>query len=152
MNDPTDITPRLEAASATVLAEISRTDAKSAVLLTAFSLPLAVLVASIPGRSLSGVAAALNAAGAVGLILAMLVVLIVVRPRLGRVLPGSYLYWASATPEEVIQDLQKPTHRVEHVMQLSSIARRKYRGLQIAIDATGASLVLLGLALFATLY
>ncbi|MFD9453498.1 Pycsar system effector family protein [Streptomyces sp. NPDC059985] len=152
MNDPKDIVPRLEAASATVLAEISRTDAKSAVLLTAFSLPLAVLVASIPGRSLSGLAAALTAAGAVGLILAMLVVLIVVRPRLGRALPGSYLYWASATPEEVIQDLQKPTHRVEHVMQLSSIARRKYRGLQIAIDVTGASLVLLGLALVATLY
>ncbi len=135
----------------TVLAEIARTDAKGAVLLTAFSLPLALLVASIPGRSLPGLAAALTAAGAVGLILAILVVLIVVRPRLGRALPGSYLYWASATPEEVIQDLEKPTHRVEHVMQLSSIARHKYRGLQLAVDITGASLVFLGLALLATL-
>ncbi|WP_330335769.1 DUF5706 domain-containing protein (plasmid) [Streptomyces sp. NBC_00536] len=152
MNDPKDIASGLEAATTTVLAEISRTDAKSAVLLTAFSLPLAVLVASIPGHPVTGLAAALIAAGAVGLIIAMLLVLVVVRPSLGGAVPGTYLYWATATPEEVIQDLQKPTHRVEHIVQLSSIAKRKYRGLQVAIDVTRTSLVLLGLALLTTLW
>ncbi|MFJ6792008.1 hypothetical protein ACIQRD_31000 [Streptomyces angustmyceticus] len=49
----TDIDARLDAATTTVLAEISRTDAKSGVLLTAFSLPLAALVAAVPGHPLA---------------------------------------------------------------------------------------------------
>lgn len=50
---------RLSAAEATVLAEISRTDTKAGHLLVAFSLPLAVLVAAIPGKPLPGVSAML---------------------------------------------------------------------------------------------
>ncbi|MFI9214297.1 Pycsar system effector family protein [Streptomyces sp. NPDC053253] len=147
-----DLPKRLDAATATVLAEISRTDAKSGVLLTAFSLPLAALVASVPNRSLSGLASTLVAGGAVGLVLAMLVVLVVVRPRLGGAVRGSYLYWSIATADEVVQDLVEPTNQVDHVMQLSVIAKRKYRGLQLAIDITGGSLVFLGLALIAALW
>ena len=54
-----DIDARLDAATHTVLAEISRTDAKAGVLLTAFSLPLAALVAAVPGRALPVLAAVL---------------------------------------------------------------------------------------------
>ncbi|MFI8365237.1 Pycsar system effector family protein [Streptomyces sp. NPDC085612] len=147
-----DLPQRLEAAVATVLAEISRTDAKSGVLLTALSLPLAVLVASVPNQPLPGLASILVASGAVGLVLAMLVVLVVVRPHLGGAARGSYLHWSIATDDEVVQDLTEPTNQVDHVRWLSRIAKRKYRGLQLAIDITGGSLVSLGLALVAALW
>ncbi|MFE7658959.1 Pycsar system effector family protein [Streptomyces bottropensis] len=147
-----DLPKRLDAATTTVLAEISRTDAKSGVLLTAFSLPLAALLASVPNQSLSGLASTLVAGGAVGLVAAMLVVLVVVRPRLGGAVRGSYLYWSIATADEVVQDLVEPTNQVDHVRQLSVIAKRKYRGLQLAIDITGGSLVSLGFALVAALW
>ncbi|MDG5807902.1 DUF5706 domain-containing protein [Streptomyces ossamyceticus] len=147
----TDIDSRLDAATTTVLAEISRTDAKSGVLLTAFSLPLAALVAAIPGRTLPGVSALLVGAGTVGLVVAMLVVLIVVRPRLGGAARGSFLYWSLCTAEELVEDLKTPTNQAEHVIHLSLIAKRKYRGLRLASDITGVSLLTLAAALLAAL-
>ncbi|PNG21057.1 Pycsar system effector family protein [Streptomyces cahuitamycinicus] len=147
----TDINGRLDAATTTVLAEISRTDAKSGVLLTAFSLPLAALVAAIPGRTLPGASGLLVGIGTVGLLVAMLVVLFVVRPRLGGAARGSYLYWSLCTTEELVADLKVPTNQAEHVIHLSKIAKRKYRGLRLAGDITGASLVALAAALLVAL-
>ncbi|MFE4582926.1 Pycsar system effector family protein [Streptomyces chartreusis] len=147
----TDIDVRLDAAITAVLAEISRTDAKSGVLLTAFSLPLAALVATIPGRTLPGASGLLVGVGTVGLLAAMLVVLFVIRPRLGGAARGSYLYWSLCTTEELIEDLTVPTNQAEHVIHLSNIAKRKYRGLRFAGDITGVSLVALAAALVAAL-
>ncbi|MFK0113959.1 Pycsar system effector family protein [Streptomyces sp. NPDC091217] len=146
-----DIDVRLDAATTTVLAEISRTDAKSGVLLTAFSLPLAALVAAVPGRPLPGPSAVMVGLGTVGLVAAMLVVLVVVRPRLRGTAGGSYLYWSLCTPEQVVDDLQEPKNQAEHVIHLSRIARRKYRGLQVAIDITALALITLAGALVAAL-
>lgn len=147
----TDIEARLDAATATVLAEISRTDAKSGVLLTAFSLPLAALVAAVPGHPLPSAAAVLIGAGTVGLVAAMLVVLLVVRPRLTGAAPGSFLYWSLCSEEEVVKDLLSPGDQAAHVIRLSQIAKRKYKGLRIAGDITGASLLALAAALLAAL-
>ncbi|MFE7113100.1 Pycsar system effector family protein [Streptomyces sp. NPDC057600] len=147
----TDIDPRLDAATTTVLAEISRTDAKSGVLLTAFSLPLAALVAAVPGKPLPGLSAALVSVGAVGLVAAMLVVLLVVRPRLGGAARGSFLYWSLCTTDELLADLEAPADRAAHIVHLSRIAKRKYRGLRLAGDITGASLVALAAALLTAL-
>ncbi|MBZ3918131.1 Pycsar system effector family protein [Streptomyces acidiscabies] len=148
-HDPIDA--RLDAANTTVLAEISRTDAKSGVLLTSFSLPLAALVAAVPGHALPPMAAVLVGAGTVGLVAAMLVVLLVVRPRLTGASRGSFLYWSLCTPEDLVEDLKNPGDRAAHVIQLSQIARRKYRGLRAAGDITGASLVTLAAALLTSL-
>ncbi|MDX2547505.1 hypothetical protein ACOT81_38575 [Streptomyces sp. WI04-05B] len=49
------------------------TDGKSDVLLTSFSLPLAVLVTAVPGHTLPRASAVLVGAGVVGLVAAMLV-------------------------------------------------------------------------------
>ncbi|MGI5262454.1 Pycsar system effector family protein [Streptomyces angustmyceticus] len=148
----TDIDARLDAATTTVLAEISRTDAKSGVLLTAFSLPLAALVAAVPGHPLPGLSAALVGIGAIGLVTAMLVVLVVVRPRLSGAARGSFLYWSlCVSPEAVVEDLRNPGDRAGHVIRLSRIAKRKYRGLRLAGDVTGVSLVALAAALIAAL-
>ncbi|MFI0901853.1 Pycsar system effector family protein [Streptomyces sp. NPDC020983] len=142
---------RLDAAHTTVLAEISRTDAKSGVLLTSFSLPLAALVAAVPGHRLPPVVGVLVGASAVGLIVAMLVVLVVVHPRLSGAARGSFLYWSLCTPQDLVKDLQAPEDRVAHVIHLSKIARRKYEGLRLAGIITGAALVALGAALLTAL-
>ncbi|MEU0023522.1 Pycsar system effector family protein [Streptomyces rochei] len=146
-----DIDARLDAATGTVLAEISRTDAKSGVLLTSFSLPLAALVAAVPGKALPGTSAVLVGVGTVGLVAAMLVVLLVVRPRLGGAARGSFLYWSLCTADELLADLQAPADRATHVVHLSQIAKRKYRGLRLAGDITAASLVALAAALLTAL-
>ncbi|MDT9686395.1 DUF5706 domain-containing protein [Streptomyces sp. TRM76323] len=148
---PTNIDARLDAATTTVLAEISRTDAKAGVLLTSFSLPLAALVATVPGRDLPPLAAVCVGAGTVGLVAAMLTVLVVVRPRLDGEHRGSYLHWARCTPDQVLADLAAPTGQAEHVIRLSEIARRKYGGLRLAVDITGTSLVALAAALLTAL-
>ena len=146
------INARLDAANTTVLAEISRTDAKSGVLLTSFSLPLTALVVAVPGNALPTMTARLVSVGTVGLVAAMLVVLLVVRPRLGGAARGSFLYWSLCTPEELVEDLKAPKNQAEHLIHLSKIARRKYRGLRIAVDVTGASLVALAVALLTALF
>ncbi|GAA0454298.1 Pycsar system effector family protein [Streptomyces olivaceiscleroticus] len=153
MNQPrTDIDARLDAATDQVLTEISRTDSKASVLLTAFSLPLAALVAAVPGRDLPAPAAVLIGAGTVGLVAAMLVVLVVVRPRITGHAPGSYLRWAEcATEDEILQDLTTAESRASQVMRLSRIARKKYKGLRVAGDITAAALIVLALALLTAL-
>lgn len=152
MTTPDSLDTRLDAANATVLAEISRTDAKSGVLLTSFSLPLAALVAVVPGHDLPLVVGILVGAGAIGLIAAMLVVLVVVHPRLSGAARGSFLYWSLCTPQDLVKDLQAPDDRLAHVIHLSRIARRKYEGLRLAGIITGVSLVALGAALLTSLF
>ncbi|MGW3200099.1 Pycsar system effector family protein [Streptomyces sp. NPDC001118] len=146
-----DIDTRLDAATSSVLSEITRTDAKAAVLLSAFSLPLAALVVAIPGHTLPRAAAVLVGAGTVGLVTALLVVLLVVRPALTGAPRGNYLHWSQCTPEELEEDLQHPLDRAAQVIHLSQITRRKYKGLRIAGDITGASLILLAAALLTVL-
>ena len=141
---------RLLQARTDVVAEISRTDSKASALLAAFGIPLAVLVAAVPGQDLPVPAAILVGLGAVGLVAAMLVVLLVVRPRLGGNTRGSYLHWATCTPEEVRADLAVDL-TADRVVKLSQIAAAKYRALKVAIDITAGALVLLVLALAAGL-
>jgi len=146
-----DIDARLDAATRTVLAEISRTDAKAGVLLTAFSLPLAALVAAVPGQALPVLAAVLVGTGVIGLAASMLVVLFVVRPRIGGAARGSYLYWSLCTEDELVDDLQAPKEQAAHVIRLSQIARRKYTGLRIAGDITAGALLALTAGLLTAL-
>ncbi|MEU9056243.1 Pycsar system effector family protein [Streptomyces sp. NPDC048384] len=128
----------------------ARTDTKAAALLTAFGLPLAVLVATLPSRHLNPAASVLVGLGAVGLVAAILVVLLAVRPaRAGRP-RGSYLYWAGCTAEDVAADVAVD-RRPERIVALSKVAVHKYAALRLAIDITGASIVLLVLGLLAGL-
>ncbi|MFI9206281.1 Pycsar system effector family protein [Streptomyces sp. NPDC053048] len=120
-------------------------------MLSAFSLPLAALVASVPGNPLPTTPAVLVGIGAIGLVTAMLVVLLVIRPRLGAGARGNFLHWANCTPETLMADLQNPGDRAADVIRLSQIARRKYLGLRIAGDITGAALIALAAALLTAL-
>lgn len=144
-----DLDTRLAAAVAEVRGEISRCDTKAGLLLSAYSLPLAALLAAVPDATLSPAAAILIGFGSIGLIAAMLVVLAVIRPRIRSVAPGAYLAWATADADQVLADMQEPraTDRATHVVHLSGIARRKFAALQVAIDLTRLSLLVLAAAL-----
>jgi hypothetical protein len=146
---PSAADARLATAISRVRDEIARTDTKGGVLLTALGLPLAAIVATVPGHHVSPTAAALLGIGALGLLTAMLVVLLVVRPRITGAPRGTYLYWAYCTTEQVLEDLHDDTG-VEDLIRLSRLARTKFRALKAAIDITVAALIALAAALLAT--
>lgn len=144
------ITARLAQARTDVIAEMGRTDAKASALLTVLGIPLAVLIAAVPGRDLPTAATVLVGLGAAGLAAAMLLVLAIVLPRLGGDTRGSYLHWATCTPEQVTADLTVD-RSAERLVTLSKIALTKMRALRVAIFTTAAALGALTLALAATL-
>ncbi|MER6916087.1 Pycsar system effector family protein [Streptomyces sp. NPDC000594] len=149
----TDLDARLAAAIRTVIGEISRTDGKAAVLLASFSLPLAVLLAAVPGRSLPAYATVLIGIGTTGLVAAMLVVLFVVRPNLSGIRRGTFLYWARCTPQEAADDVGAlgPDGQAEDLVRVSRIARRKFLGIRWAGDITAASLTALAIGLLTSM-
>ncbi|MFJ5026117.1 Pycsar system effector family protein [Streptomyces goshikiensis] len=138
----------LDQAQASVLAELGRTDAKAGALLAALALPLAVLAAALPGRSWPPAATVLMTLGGVGYALALLLVLVTVRPRLPRSARASFHSWADLNPEELPAALEAPTEQAATIVMLSRLTRTKYRALRVAIDIAAAATVLLAAALF----
>jgi hypothetical protein len=147
----TDTDTALRTAATTVHTEIARADGKAGVLLTAYSLLLAVFLATIPGRSLPGPAALLIALGVLGLGAATTLILSSVRPCISGAPRGTFLYWATCTPHDLTTDLADTGHRAEHVIRLSRMARRKYRRIRWAIDLTMTAFGLLTVGLLISL-
>ncbi|MEV0437771.1 Pycsar system effector family protein [Streptomyces spectabilis] len=137
---------RLAQAHAEVMAEIARTDGKASALLTALGIPLAVLVAALPGRELPASGTVLASIAVAGMVAAMLATLRVLQPHIGNATQGSFLHWASCTPDEVLADLAVDRRKAQLVVR-SQIARRKFAMLRAAIHITAASVVVLALAL-----
>ncbi|MFF3726843.1 Pycsar system effector family protein [Streptomyces erythrochromogenes] len=138
---------RLGQARTEVLAEMARADAKAGALLTVLGLPLAILIAAVPGRGLPAAALVMVAVGTAGLAVAMSLALAVIRPRLGGAMSGSYLHWATCTTaHEITADLTDD-HSAAHIALLSRMVRRKYTLLHYAIDITAGALGALFLAL-----
>ncbi|WP_329182151.1 DUF5706 domain-containing protein (plasmid) [Streptomyces decoyicus] len=134
------------AAKAHALTEISRADGKANTLVSAYALPLAVLVAVIPGHSMPPAAAALVGLGSVGLITAMLILLLfVIMPRISGRPRGSYLYWATCTPEQIVEDLQTDT-RADEIHRLSGVALKKHAAVRIAVIISATALAALATA------
>ncbi|MFI5987298.1 Pycsar system effector family protein [Streptomyces sp. NPDC051555] len=146
----TETSQRLLQARADVIAEMGRTDAKASALLTVLGIPLAVLIAAVPGRNLPTTATVLVGIGAAALAAAMLLVLGIVLPRLGGDTRGSYLHWAKCTPEEVTADLAVD-RSAERLVALSKIALPKMLALRVAIFITVGAFTAFALALTVTL-
>ncbi len=141
------------AARTDVTTEIARTDAKAGALLSGLSLPLAVLIAAVQGRELSAPVTVLVGLGGGGLVVALVMVLLVVRPALGpqgRGSKGSFLHWAECSPTELAAELTVD-RRAERIVTLSRIARRKHKTLRQTIHVTIGALALLAGALLAGL-
>jgi hypothetical protein len=142
----------LDKAHAAAAAEVARNDGKAGAMLTASSLVAAILVGVIPNADLSGPVAVLVGLGVLLNGAALVTVLLVIRSRFGRpeTARGSFLHWATLTPEELVEDLGHD-RRAELTIVLSQIARGKHRLVQVAVDLTVAAAVVLGVALFAAL-
>ncbi|MFI5945546.1 Pycsar system effector family protein [Streptomyces uncialis] len=147
----TDI--RLRTAISTVLAEVARADAKAGILLAAYTLPLTVILATVPGRSLPHLAGVLIALGTGGLVAAMLLVLLVVRPSITGARRGTFLYWARCTPQEAAADVAATgtANLGEDLVRLSKLARRKFLGLRWAVDITAVAFIALTAGLLISL-
>ncbi|MBN0047556.1 hypothetical protein JS756_26310 [Streptomyces actuosus] len=136
----------LAAAVADVRAEIGRTETTAGALLTGLGVPFAVLVATVPGKKIETAPAVLLGIAGTGLVAAMLVVLLVVRPELGGGSCGTYRLWAERTPQQVREDVTTD-RRAELIVALSQAARRKYRGLRLSVDITVMSLTAMVIAM-----
>ncbi|RGD55390.1 hypothetical protein DR950_41750 [Kitasatospora xanthocidica] len=149
---PTASEAQWAAARTDVTTEISRTDGKAGALLAGLSLPLAVLTATVQGRELNAVATVLVAGGGGALVVALVLVLLAVLPKLGdgQAAPGSFLYWAECSGPELVADLTTD-RRAEKIGTLSRLALRKHRLLRYAIQVTIGALLLLAGALVAGL-
>ncbi|MER6256823.1 Pycsar system effector family protein [Streptomyces sp. NPDC001584] len=142
----------LDMAQAAAAAQVERNDGKAGAMLTASSLVAAILVGVIPNADLSGAAAVLIGLGVVLNLAAMVVTLLVIRSRFGRpdTARGSFLHWATLTPEQLVADLAQD-RRAEQTVALSRIARGKHRLVRVAVDLTVAAAVVLAVALVVAL-
>ncbi|MFJ8111482.1 Pycsar system effector family protein [Streptomyces sp. NPDC096132] len=136
----------LDAALADVRAEIGRAETIAGALLTGLGIPFAVLVTTVPGKKIGTAPAVLLGIAGTGLVAAMLVVLLVVRPHFSGRPYGTYRLWAECTQQQVREDVTTD-RRAELIIALSQAAKRKYRGLRLSVDVTIMSLTLMVIAM-----
>lgn len=131
--------------------EIGRTDTKAGVLLGLHSVLVAAL--ALLGHQIPAAALAFAIVASIALIVAVMLALLVVRPRLGA--PNgvadrsSFVYWAKASPEEIAAGMAED-RRALRISALSAIALRKMRLLRQCTHTTAAAVVALALAAIIT--
>jgi hypothetical protein len=131
----------LDAACAAVGSEIARTDGKSSLLLAFTGAVLAGLT-SLANNQLPGVTRVFGTAGALALAVAAVLLLLVVRPRLGGDDRASFPYWAHLD-EDGIRTCMDGDTRAARIQVLSVIALRKFTHLRRAVDLILTALALL---------
>lgn len=141
----------LDNALAHTVSEISRCDTKAGLLLTLDGLLVAALSLLGGADDIEGMALVLTAAAAAALVLAVLLAVLVIRPRLtgrGQVDRASFLYFATAPDDEITAGLREDRRPIR-LKVLSRLALRKMRVLQMAGDTSLAALLLLAAAILA---
>ncbi|TDC17908.1 hypothetical protein E1265_25835 [Streptomyces sp. 8K308] len=141
----TDSRDHLDKAVAIVVGATTAADGEAAALLGALGLPSAVLVTVLPGRTIPAAALPFVTAGAAGLATAMVLALLCILPRLGGILPGSWIHWATCDPDQITPDASTgPTQ--DTVQGLARIALRKHQLLRAAVLTAIAAVIALALA------
>ncbi|WP_331722326.1 Pycsar system effector family protein [Streptomyces canus] len=138
------IDKNLDTACASVASEIARTDGKSSLLL-AFNGAVLAGLASVADKDLPPVTKAFGALAILALGAAAVLLLLVVRPRLGGNDKASFPYWARLDEDE-IRDCMDGDTRAACIRVLSNLAVGKFTHLRHAVDLSLAALVLLALA------
>lgn len=139
--DNTLVDKNLDSAYAAVSGEIACTDGKASLLL-AFDGAILAGLASVTGRRLPVFTQACGAAAVLALVAVAVLLLLVVRPRLGCSDRASFPYWAGATTSEIYESLTRD-HRAARIGVLSGISVRKYVHLRCAVDLSLTALALL---------
>ncbi|MGW2587993.1 Pycsar system effector family protein [Streptomyces virginiae] len=136
-----------------VAADIARTDLKAQAIILSFSILLNVIFFSIPRVSVSPLAACLLGAGVLVMAASLLMALTSLRPSINKAgkVKGSYFYWADCSPEEVLEDVCRGV-RVEQLIRLAGIARRKFRRLRAATDGIIISTILICSGMLASIF
>jgi len=139
----------LDAACAAVTGEIARTDGKASLLLAFNGAALAGLT-TLADHDLPAPTRALGILAVAALGTAAVLLLLVVRPRLGGHDRASFPYWARLDETEIRACMTGDT-RAARIRVLSSIALRKFTQLRRAVDCTLSALALLAPAALSTL-
>ncbi|MFF9490254.1 Pycsar system effector family protein [Streptomyces sp. NPDC014676] len=138
----------LDAACAAGATEIGRTDGKASLLLAFNGAALAGL-ATLADMNLPTPARVLKTLAATAIGCATVLLLLVVRPRLGGQDHASFPYWAQLAETEIHASMTSDT-RAARIRILSGIAAAKFTKLRRAVDCTLAALALLALAAIST--
>ncbi|MGJ5899431.1 Pycsar system effector family protein [Streptomyces niveiscabiei] len=141
---PTEIDRNLDASLASVTTEIGRTDSKASLLL-AFDGALLAGLASVADKDLPTMTKVFGALAVAALGAAAVMLLLVVRPRLGGSDRASFPYWARLDEEQIRACMDGDT-RTARIRVLSGIALRKFTQLRHAVDLSLAALALLAAA------
>lgn len=152
MTAPADrLDANLSAALDHTVQEIGRTDTKAGVLLGLHSVLVAAL--ALLGHQIPAPALVFAIVASLALVTAVVLALLVVRPRLGA--PNgtndrsSFVYWATATPEDISAAMTED-RRALRVSALSSIALRKMQVLRHSANATAVAVIALAVAAILT--
>ncbi|MFD8573480.1 Pycsar system effector family protein [Streptomyces sp. NPDC059639] len=138
------IDKNLDAACASVSHEIARTDGKASLLL-AFNGAVLAGLSSVADKDLPITAKVIGALAVLTLSGAAVLLLLVVRPRLGGTDHDSFPHWAGLDDQQ-IRSCMDSDRRTARVRVLSTLAVRKYIHLRRAVDLSLAALALLALA------
>ncbi|MEU4878314.1 Pycsar system effector family protein [Streptomyces sp. NPDC021608] len=134
----------LDSALSALQSEVSRTDSKASLLLAFQGAALAGL-ASLAPRDMPPAAKAFGVLAVLALGMAVVLLLLVVRPRLRGDDRGSFPYWARLTEPQIRECMGTDT-RTARIRVLSQIVLTKFLRLRRAVDCTLAALALLALA------
>lgn len=134
----------LDAACAAVAGEIGRTDGKASMLLAFNGAALAGL-STLADHDLPALTKVAGVLGVTALGTAAVLLLLVVRPRLGGHDRASFPYWARLGESEIRACMTSDT-RAARIRVLSGIAVAKFTQLRRAVDCTLAALAFLALA------
>ncbi|MEV6080982.1 Pycsar system effector family protein [Streptomyces sp. NPDC052069] len=145
MNGTDTTDTNLDNAHTSVAHEIARTDGKSSLLL-AFTGAVLAGLASLADKDLPLPTKLFGGAAVLALGAAAVLLLLVVRPRLGGTDRSSFPYWARLGGEDEIRDCMQGDTRAARIRILSILALSKYQQLRRAVDLILTALALLALA------
>ncbi|MGY0071718.1 Pycsar system effector family protein (plasmid) [Streptomyces sp. QTS137] len=149
MTAPTTTDKNLDAACTAVAGEIARTDGKASLLLAFAGAALAGLT-TLVDHDLPTLTKALGVLAVAALGTAAVLLLLVVRPRLGGHDRASFPYWARLDETEIRACMDGDT-RAARIRVLFNIAVVKFTQLRRAVDCTLAALAVLALAAISAL-
>ena len=142
--------PRLVEARTQVYTELQRADTKATGLLSAVSLAVAAAALAVNTDALAPPVVAIVglAASAVLLVTAVVLLLDVIRPRLGRrTQPGTWLHAARHGGESLLDGTGTPAVIADDVAGLARSAVRKHKRLAVAVWLLTASVLVLAASL-----
>lgn len=148
--DPAALPPRLVEARERAYAELERADTKAVGLLSAVSLAVAASALAVDTEALDPPVVSVVGMATAGFLLVVAVVLLldVIRPRLGRQSqPGTWLHAARHGGESLLDGTGTPAVIADDVAGLSRSAVRKHRRLAVAVWLLAASVLVLAASL-----